>query len=388
MQRKLFWVVLLMVVSGLIYSPGTAAAQANDSSVVHAVLFFSPTCPHCHKVINDLLLPMVKQYGNRLQIMTVNIAEEQGQQLYRVAIDHYQIPNERQGVPTLIVKDEVLVGSAEIPEKFPKLVEAGLTGGGIDWPGIPGLAPIVAAQAEKSTVEAKAPAVTGQPAATAAPKEAIKVPVADIRNEAVLATPAPAAAAISFGGDPVGMGLAWLVLVITVAGLAFTLLTLIRYKSNLRQFGRELDELAGSAVIPLLVVLGLGVSGYLTYVETNHVEAVCGPVGNCNQVQSSSYAQIFGVPIAVWGLLNYGCILVLWLIYRYSTANLADLALPALLAFAVAGTVFSAYLTVLEIFVIHAVCIWCLSSAVITTAIMLTATMPIRAAAPPTQPSE
>jgi uncharacterized membrane protein len=121
----------------------------------------------------------------------------------------------------------------------------------------------------------------------------------------------------------------------------------------------------------------LGVSIYLAYVEISHVQAVCGPVGECNIVQASPYAQILGIPIAVLGILNYLAILVLWRVQRYAGGRLVKLSAFGLLGLTLAGTLFSIYLTCLELFVIRAVCAWCLSSAVITTLLMLLAAIPI-----------
>ena len=131
--------------------------------------------------------------------------------------------------------------------------------------------------------------------------------------------------------------------------------------------------------IPLLSLLGLGVSIYLAYVEINQVAAVCGPVGHCNIVQSSPYAQIVGIPVAVLGLLNFVAIIVLWAIQKYSDGPLANLSTVALVGLTIFGTGFSIYLTLLEIFVIQAICAWCLSSAVITTVLMLLCVMPATA---------
>ena len=110
-----------------------------EGPLVRAVLFYSPSCPHCHEVISNDLPPLEKRYGEQLQILGVNVREPGGQALYQAAIEHFHIPHDRQGVPTLIVGDEVLVGSDEIPARFPELIEASLGTGGMDWPPIPGL---------------------------------------------------------------------------------------------------------------------------------------------------------------------------------------------------------------------------------------------------------
>jgi uncharacterized membrane protein len=121
-----------------------------------------------------------------------------------------------------------------------------------------------------------------------------------------------------------------------------------------------------------LCVVGFGVAGYLAYVETAQVAAVCGPVGDCNTVQQSEYARLFGIlPIGVLGLAGYGFIMIAWLIARYTDNWLADLAAISLFIMTISGTLFSIYLTFLEPFVIGATCAWCLTSAVLMTVLML-----------------
>lgn len=128
---------------------------------------------------------------------------------------------------------------------------------------------------------------------------------------------------------------------------------------------------------PLLALIGLGIATYLAYVETQFATAVCGPVGDCNAVQSSAYARLFGVlPIGALGALGYAAILLAWAWNRWRSDWLADYAPLAIFGMTVFGSLFSLYLTFLEPFVIHAVCAWCLSSAVIMTLLMLLAVGP------------
>lgn len=123
---------------------------------------------------------------------------------------------------------------------------------------------------------------------------------------------------------------------------------------------------------PALAVIGLAVAAYLSYVETQSVRAICGPVGDCNAVQNSSYARLFGVlPVGVLGMIGYVAILVAWVYPRLRADQLARYAPLAVFVMAVFGTLFCVYLTYLEIFVIRAVCIWCLTTAVIITLLML-----------------
>jgi uncharacterized membrane protein len=133
--------------------------------------------------------------------------------------------------------------------------------------------------------------------------------------------------------------------------------------------------------IPVLSLIGFSVAAYMAYVETTQVSAVCGPVGDCNTVQQSAYARLFGVlPIGVLGVLGYIAILAAWLVRCFGRDRLADLAALALLGMTAFGTLFSIYLTFLEPFVIGATCAWCLSSAIIMTLLFWLALSPGRQA--------
>jgi uncharacterized membrane protein len=111
-----------------------------------------------------------------------------------------------------------------------------------------------------------------------------------------------------------------------------------------------------------LALVGLAISAYLTVVHYAGVEPVCSAISDCARVQSSKYAELGGVPVAVIGLAGY-------------VAILGSLAVPGengrtLSAFlALVGAGFSAYLTYLEVFVIDAICQWCVASAIVMTAL-------------------
>jgi len=160
-----------------------------------------------------------------------------------------------------------------------------------------------------------------------------------------------------------GFGLAWAVMILLVAALLYALIAAL-----LVAFGRSAPVLpAGASIlIPILSVIGLGVAIYLTFIETTNAKAVCGPVGDCNAVQASPFAKLFGVvPVGLVGAAGYVAILAAWFLGRSGRGRLAQLAPVAIFGMALFGVLFSIYLTYIELFVIHAVCIWCLSSAVI-----------------------
>ena len=119
----------------------------------------------------------------------------------------------------------------------------------------------------------------------------------------------------------------------------------------------------------VMAVAGVGVAGYLTYTHYNQGALVCA-VGNCHAVQTSQYAQIGPVPIAIFGLAMYVAVIVLG-VARWRRPDVLSTATMGAFTLALAGTVYAAYLTYLEIDVIHAICQWCVTSAILTAGILV-----------------
>jgi uncharacterized membrane protein len=119
-------------------------------------------------------------------------------------------------------------------------------------------------------------------------------------------------------------------------------------------------------------ILGIGVAGYLTWIKLAHTQAFCSGVGDCEAVNSSIYSQINGVPVAALGLTAYLALAALFLL-EGRWVWLRDYAPLASFGLALTGTLYSAYLTYIELFVIHAVCPYCVASAVLMTGILVIA---------------
>ena len=367
------WVVLSLGCV-LVLLLGSVLPTQAQGAVVRAVLFYSPSCGHCHKVITEDLPPLFEKYGERLQIIGVDTAQPNGQALYQAAIQRFKIPPEQQGVPMLIVGDMVLVGSLDIPEQFPGLIERHLAQGGVDWPGIPGLAEALAAAQPTPTETSARPTIT----ATLAPPGSSATP-APATAPAAMATPAPTPTAqsglIVTDDRPLGLQekLARDLLgnMLSIAVLIGMVLVVGRVLVAFQRAENMPQSTWQQWVIPALSLFGLVVAVYLAYVETAQVAAVCGPVGDCNTVQQSEYALLFGaLPVGVFGLIGYIAILLVWLAGHYGRGLLAELAPAVLLAMTMFGTLFSIYLTFLEPFVIGATCAWCLTSAIVMTALL------------------
>jgi uncharacterized membrane protein len=117
----------------------------------------------------------------------------------------------------------------------------------------------------------------------------------------------------------------------------------------------------------LVILVGLGISGYTAYTSLADVAPMCGVVSGCNEVQNSEYSRLFGIPMGVLGLIGYAAILLTWLIgRRWSPAGGGWRWLPW--SIALFGVLFSLRLTYLEPFVIGHTCVWCLGSALSITA--------------------
>ncbi len=123
--------------------------------------------------------------------------------------------------------------------------------------------------------------------------------------------------------------------------------------------------------IAVLALLGLLIAAYLTLFKLGYMGAIQCSIGGCETVQSSRWAYFLGLPVAAWGVGAYTAILALALLGvqpRFAAARWIAL---ALFAASGVGVVFSAYLTYLEAFVIHAWCQWCVVSAILITLIFL-----------------
>ncbi len=440
-----------------------ARAQTAEPPVVHAILFWMNGCPHCHEVLENVLPPLQAQYGAQLEILMVEVVSmDDVNRLYEVAAA-YDIPRERTGVPFMIVGDHVLIGSRQIPDELPDLIERYLAQGGVERPVISNLAdfpsqttptPLLTPTPSGAVVRVtlfttlecrNCQAIEAQglrplkeqygdqleiqiievatladveylylvAAGYGCPKEEVDLPLLIIgdlvlmveeipaqlpalvefylaqggvdfpslpsRSDASASSPTPNLPAVTETPLPAdttpnhiqsnGFTLAILIMVGMAVALIYSLIAFAMGKTfSLPVWGEWL--------IPALIVVGIGVAAYLSYVEMQSVEAVCGPIGDCNTVQQSRYATLFGfLPVGVLGLLGYLGLLAAWLVRRF----IPKLEKPAAITFwgmAVFAVIFSLYLTYLEPFVIRAVCIWCLTSAVIVTLLLLLGTPP------------
>ncbi len=109
----------------------------------------------------------------------------------------------------------------------------------------------------------------------------------------------------------------------------------------------------------LLVVIGIGISGYLSYVKATNVPMVCGEGFNCATVQNSDYAELVGVPIAYLGLASY--IIMGGLILLQNRVNiLREDGMVILFGIVFFAWLYSMYLVYVQGVILESWCQWCL----------------------------
>lgn len=426
----------------------SGGGQTADAQSVRGVLFFSPTCQHCHQVITQYLPVLFENFGgaprvsvdpaipdaeralflfhnDQLEILLIDASKPVGTDLYQASTINQLVPPERAGVPRMVIGDVVMVGSLEIPTQTDSLVRQGLEQGGLAWPsvdglieslaGIPAASTVVETQSEDSVevtdsidnvatdvdmdvesdtssaedvpVDTPAPAADSSVDSTAfvaAPSDAPALePESDTGADTGRAERAGEEAepdSLSQGPsvfdaiqpeemsmlerfrlDPVGNSFSVAVLLIMIVCIV-----LVVGKPSVLPRDSGL-----SLAVPILTVVGAAVASYLTYIEATGTTAVCGPVGDCNTVNQSEYARLFGIlPVGALGLMGYVAILAAWFAALHTSGKVSVWMRFSLLAMTFGGTLFSIYLTFLEPFVLGATCAWCLTSSVIITVLM------------------
>jgi uncharacterized membrane protein len=111
------------------------------------------------------------------------------------------------------------------------------------------------------------------------------------------------------------------------------------------------------AAIAVLSLVGAGIAAYLVYTRYSGESIFCS-TGGCETVQSSKYAEVAGIPVAVLGLAGYLGILATAAVRGPTSAAIG-------VAFAAVGAAFGAYLLYAQLVLIDAVCQWCVASDVL-----------------------
>ena len=125
----------------------------------------------------------------------------------------------------------------------------------------------------------------------------------------------------------------------------------------------------------LIALVGLFVALYLTLYKVGVIGELACSIGSCEAVQTSRWSTFLGLPVAAWGLAFYASVLAValtGLMERYEDSRPLALGMLALTAW---GTLFSLWLTYIELFVIRAICQWCVISALLAVGLMVVSYM-------------
>ena len=133
-------------------------------------------------------------------------------------------------------------------------------------------------------------------------------------------------------------------------------------------------------LMALIALIGVFVSLYLTLYKLGYIGTLACGTGACETVQLSKWGDFLGVPVAGWGVAYYGVVLALAVAgvqERFAGSRRLTTALFVVTGW---GVLFTLWLTYLELFVIHAICRWCVGSATMTVLLFALAIWEWRAA--------
>jgi uncharacterized membrane protein len=131
-------------------------------------------------------------------------------------------------------------------------------------------------------------------------------------------------------------------------------------------------------IVAALALAGIFISLYLTLYKLGVIGELSCTIGSCETVNTSKWSRFLGLPVAAWGLLFYLDVFLIALVGTLARFEEEPAISYVLAGEAAVGVLFSAWLTYLELGVIHAVCIWCVTSAIIVTLILFVSIADLR----------
>ena len=135
-------------------------------------------------------------------------------------------------------------------------------------------------------------------------------------------------------------------------------------------------------VSAVLCGLGIVVSGYLASKRLTGGSLACTRWAQCDVVNSSIYSKFLGIPVSFIGLGAYLLLLALALAALWTAGRTQRQILLLSLLLSLGGVGFSVYLTYIEIYVIEALCSWCVASAIIITLLAILGVVNVLRSAP------
>ncbi len=179
-------ILVFTLVFGLILSACSAApAVTSGDGIVRAVLFWTPGCSSCEKVLRDVIPPLETRYGGRLQLLKVPLNDlSEVDRLYASA-GFFKINKGDILVPFVVIGNDVLSGETAVENQLDEKIKAGIVDGGLLQPALP---PQLAELAARPTPTARATL----PPFIQVPGAGVQTTACALDNPCVMtATPAP-----------------------------------------------------------------------------------------------------------------------------------------------------------------------------------------------------
>jgi uncharacterized membrane protein len=132
--------------------------------------------------------------------------------------------------------------------------------------------------------------------------------------------------------------------------------------------------------IAMLSLVGILIALYLTLYKVGNVGNLSCSIGSCETVNTSSWSTFAGLPVAAWGLAAYVALFALAIAGTYERYEASRQISWLLVAISGWSVLFSGWLTYLELFVIRAICIWCVASALVMVAIFVASVADLKGA--------
>ncbi len=403
-RKPVYLLGLAFILLFSLMSPQSAVSR--EGTIVKGIVFHKLDCTNCTALLREVLPELKQQFGDGLIMLAVNNADSTGSNLYLTTLLEMNIPI-TQPLPLLIIGDSYWSDPETIKKDLPDIIEKALQKEGIDWPEISELEALLQHISELDENEQKNWWISGEfnelqfllsgfsnkyhqdPRGN---RYAVVVLICLIICMAVAfylffntrqteTTRSYRVIVLAFllVGFVVGWQLAEMSTILTLkkepAGSFEDLLTLIVFSGMLISLVYSFWSFSGLStggiekwqfrIVPILSIIIITAAGYLLYSELANVEAQCGAVGDCNAVQQSPYALLFGwISVAGFGLTGIFFVIVTWLLHYFGPEHRRSLFGVAMWLALLVGVLFFAYLTFLEPFVIGATCFWCLSAAI------------------------
>lgn len=121
--------------------PQTQETEPLKEGAVGAYYFYANDCPHCLEMLEDLILPMLSEYGEQLDVRLLEIGKPEYYEAMLAIESYFEVAPSERGIPTMVIDNQILIGETEIRSSFSDIVAEGVVEGGIPFPDIPGVDP-------------------------------------------------------------------------------------------------------------------------------------------------------------------------------------------------------------------------------------------------------